>query len=276
MNLWHYAVHTPFHAEKSRVDKYRDKKDPRGRQGNAVMAAMIESMDQSLGKLIDGLEAMDLLDRTIIIFTSDNGGLTHVATNNMPATNNYPLRLGKGNIHEGGIRVPCIIRWPGNTRAGSVSDEVICSIDFYPTILEMLEIDYSSRDNPVDGKSITRVLSGKSSLEREGIFIDFPHYTPSFENYPSHAIINQDWKLIRVYGEGPDRQNFYELYNLKEDIKEEFNLAAFYPEVVRELDGLIEEHLDEVACFRPVQNRAYDPGASNPTGKIRQATPVIK
>jgi arylsulfatase A-like enzyme len=277
MNLWHYAVHTPFHAEKFRVDKYTDKIDPRGRQGNAVMAGMIESMDQSLGKLLDGLEAMDLLDRTTIIFTSDNGGLTHVATNGMPATNNYPLRQGKGNIHEGGIRVPCIIRWPGNTRAGSVSDEVICSIDFFPTILDMLKIDYSSEENPIDGKSLTPVLSGKSSLERDGIFIDFPHYTISFENIPSHAIINQDWKLIRVYGEGPDRQNFYELYDLKKDIKEEINLAAFYPEVVKELDGQIEKHLEEAGCFRPVKNEAYDPDVTNPKiGMIRNQDPIIK
>ena len=276
MNLWHYAVHTPLHAEKFRVDKYRDKSDPRGRQGNAVMAGMLESMDQSLGKLLDGLEAMDLLDRTTIIFTSDNGGLMYVGINAVPATNNYPLRQGKVNIHEGGIRVPCIVHWPGNTRAGSVTDEVICSIDFFPTILDMLKIDYSSEENPIDGKSLTPVLTGKSPLERDGIFIDFPHYTLPCENFPSHAIVNQQWKLIRVYGEGPDRQNFYELYNLREDIKEEFNMAAFYPEVVRELDGLIEKHLEEVACFRPVQNRAYDPEAINPMGIIRQRTPRIE
>ncbi|MQY76668.1 MAG: DUF4976 domain-containing protein [Spirochaeta sp.] len=168
------------------------------------------------------------------------------------------------------------MHWPGNTRAGSVTDEVICSIDFFPTILDILGIDHYSKENPIDGKSLTPVLTGKSPLERDGIFIDFPHYTPSFENFPSHAIINRQWKLIRVYGEGPDKQNFYELYNLREDIKEEFNMAAFYPEVVRELDGLIEKHLEEVACFRPLNNRAYDPEASNPMGTIRQQTPRIE
>ena len=131
--------------------------------------------------------------------------------------------------------------------------------------------------DPIDGKSLTPVLSGKSSLERDGIFIDFPHYTISFENIPSHAIVNQDWKLIRVYGEGPDRQNFYELYDLKKDIKEEINLAAFYQEVVKELDGQIEKHLEEAGCFRPVKNEAYDPDVTNPRiGMIRNEEPIIK
>lgn len=264
MNLWHYAVHTPFHAEKFRVEKYENKTDPRGRQGNAVMGGMIESMDQSLGKLLDGLEAMDLLDKTTIIFTSDNGGLMYTTSNSIPGTNNFPLRLGKGNIHEGGIRVPCIVHWPGKIEENTVSDEVICSIDFFPTILDMLGVDHQSKEKPVDGKSLLPVLLGKEPIKRKGIFIDFPHYTVPSENLPSHAIINDDWKLIRVYGEGPNRQNYYELYDMNKDIKEEINLAAFYPEVVKELDGLIEEHLNEVECLRPILNDAYDPKVKNP------------
>jgi arylsulfatase A-like enzyme len=277
MNLWHYAVHTPLHAEKSRVDKYKDKTDPRGRQGNAVMAGMIESMDQSLGKLLDGLEALDLLDKTTIIFTSDNGGLMYVATNGVPATNNYPLRQGKGNIHDGGIRVPCIVHWPGQIEKNTISDEVTSSIDLFPTILDMLDIKYQSKEKPIDGKSLVPVLQGKKPLKRDGVFVDFPHYTIPCENFPSHAIINQDWKLIRVYGEGPEKQNFYELYDLNKDIKEEFNMAAFYPEIVKELDELIEKHLEEVACFRPLPNRAYDPEAINPMGlKLNEQKPRIE
>lgn len=267
MNLWHYAVHTPFHAERFRVEKYMGKIDPRGRQGNAVMAGMIESMDQSLGKLLDGLVAMELLDKTIIIFTSDNGGLMYVMTDGMPVTNNYPLRQGKGNIHEGGIRVPCIVHWPGKIKENSVSGVVNSSIDLFPTILDMLEINYHPNEKPIDGKSLVPVLLGKKPIKRNGVFIDFPHYTIPCENYPSHAIIQQDWKLIRVYGEGPERHNFYELYNLRTDIKEEFNLAAFYPEVVKKLDGLIEKHLEEMGCHRPIYNLAYDPKAGNPMGK---------
>jgi arylsulfatase A-like enzyme len=277
MNLWHYAVHTPLHAEKYRVDKYLDKTDPRGRQGNAVMAGMIESMDQSLGELLDGLQAMDLLDKTTIIFTSDNGGLMYVSTKGMPVTNNYPLRQGKGNIHEGGIRVPCIVHWPGQIEENSISDEVTCSIDLFPTILDMLDIKYQSKEKPIDGLSLVPVLLGKKPLKRDGIFIDFPHYTIPCENLPSHALVNNEWKLIRVYGEGPDRQNFYELYDLKKDIKEELNMAAFYPEVVKELDGLIEKHLEEVGCFRPIKNEAYDPKVSNPKiGLLKNSEPVIK
>jgi len=264
MNLWHYAVHTPLHAEKFRVDKYKEKIDPRGRQGNAVMAGMIESMDLSLGRLLDGLEEMNILDNTTLIFTSDNGGLMYSVVNGVPATNNYPLKLGKGNVHEGGIRVPCIIRSPGTTKAGSVSDEVICSVDFFPTILDVIGVNHSSKENPIDGESLVPVLKGKSSFKRDGIFIDFPHYTKPSENIPSHVIINNQWKLIRVYGEGPERQNFYELYNLNEDIKEKFNMAAFYPEVVKELDELIESHLEEIDSQKPVINQAYDPKADSP------------
>jgi arylsulfatase A-like enzyme len=278
LNFWHYAVHTPLHAEKFRVDKYKDKIDPRGRQGNAVMAGMIESMDLSLGRLLDGLEEMDILDNTTIIFTSDNGGLMYSVVNAVPATNNYPLRLGKGNVHEGGIRVPCIIRSPGITKAGSVSDEVICSVDFFPTILDIIGVNHSSNENPIDGESLVPVLKGKSSLKRDGIFIDFPHYTKSPENIPSHVIINNQWKLIRVYGEGPERQNFYELYNLNEDIKEKFNLASFYPEVIKELDGLIENHLNEIDCNKPVINQAYDPKADSPIKDniLMRSSQVIK
>jgi arylsulfatase A-like enzyme len=277
MNLWHYAVHTPLHVEKYRVDKYRDKTDPRGRQGNAMMAGMIESMDQSLGELLDGLEAMDLLDKTTIIFTSDNGGLMYSVTNGVPATNNYPLRQGKGNIHEGGIRVPCIVYWPGKIKENTVSNEVISSIDLFPTILDILDINYQSKKKPIDGKSLVPVLLGKKPLERDGIFIDFPHYTIPCENFPSHAIITNKWKLIRVYGEGPDRQNFYELYDLSKDINEEFNMAAFYPEIVKELDGHIEKHLEEVGCFRPVINEAYNPEAYNPMGdKLNEQKPRIE
>ncbi len=277
MNLWHYAVHTPLHAEKYRVDKYRDKTDPRGRQGNAVMAGMIESMDQSLGKLLDGLEAMDLLDRTTIIFTSDNGGLMYVSTNGLTATNNYPLRQGKGNVHEGGIRVPWIVHWPGRVKENTVSDEVICSIDIFPTILEMLGIKYRPGEKPIDGKSLVPVLLGERPIKRDGIFIDFPHYTIPCENIPSHVIINNEWKLIRAYGEGPDRQNFYELYRLKQDIHEDCNMAAFYPEVVNELDGLIDKHLKEVGCFSPIKNEAYDPTVTNPKiGLLRNQEPRIE
>jgi arylsulfatase A-like enzyme len=278
LNLWHYAVHGPWEAKKELVEKYTQKKDPRGRQNDAVMAAMIESVDNSLGVLLDKLEALDMMENTIIIFFSDNGGnMYNVLNDGTVITNNYPLKSGKANVHEGGIRVPCVVYWPNEGGSGAVSDETICSIDFFPTILDMIGLKDVEMEREIDGKSIVPALKNNGSIKREGIFIDFPHYIYQTGNYPSHVVIDGDWKLIRVYGEGPKRENYYELYNLAEDIKEEINLAAFYPKRVEKMDELIENHLSQVNSSRPLPNPAYNPKALNPVGdKLKRHRVKIK
>ena len=265
--MWHYAVHAPFQAKDEITKTYRDKVDPRGQQGCAVMASMLQSMDESLGRILDKLDELKIADDTIILFTSDNGGNMYNEVEGLPPTNNHPLRSGKGNIHEGGVREPCIVVWPGTVKPGSKSSEVISSIDYYPTMLAMAGLKPKA-EQILDGESLMPVLTG-GTLQREAIFCHFPHYIPATKNLPSTSVRKGKWKLIRVYGEGEDCSPGYELYDLAEDIGESNNLAGDMPEKVRELDALITQHLKRTDAIVPIPNPRYDPDA-----KPRTAAPA--
>jgi len=262
--MWHYAVHAPYQGKESIVEKYRDKVDPRGKQESQIMAAMIESMDESLGRILDKLDVLKLSEDTIIIFMSDNGGVdfSETAEGNTP-TSNYPLRKGKATIYEGGTREPCMIVWPGVVRGGSTCNEVISSIDFFPTMLEMASIQ-PERKLDIDGLSIVPLLRETGTLKREQIFCHFPHYVLATKNLPGTYVRQGHWKLIRFYGEGPDRTFGYELYNLKDDISETTNLAEKMPEKVKQLDALITGHLKETGGIIPIKNPDYNPRLFNP------------
>ena len=259
--FWHWAVHAPFQAKEALVEKYRDKTDPRGKQGCAVMAGMIRSLDESLGRLLEGLDRLGIADDTVILFFSDNGGNMYNVVEGRPPTNNAPLRGGKATIYEGGTREPCVVVWPGVVKPGSRCAEVISSIDWYPTLLEMAGLAPKT-GQILDGTSIVPLLKGAGRLGREAIFCHFPHYTPATGNLPATYVRKGDWKLIRLYGEGPDRANAYELYNLKDDIGETTNLAERHPEKVKELDALIERHLADIGALVPVLNPSYAPAAT--------------
>lgn len=254
--VWHFAVHAPFQAKEEITKRYRSKRDPRGRQDCAVMASMIQSLDESVGRILDKLDELAIGNDTIVIFMSDNGGNMYNEVEGTTPTNNYPLRGGKGNIYDGGTREPCIIVWPGVVEPHSRCDQVISSVDFYPTMLEMAGISKRA-DHLVDGVSIVPLLKGREELSREAIFCHFPHYVPATKNLPSTYVRKGQWKLIRFYGEGPDRTNSYELYNLKDDIGERKNLADQMPEKVRDLDALIERFLSETDALVPIKNPAY-------------------
>jgi len=269
MNLWYFAVHGPFEAKKELVQKYQNKVDSRGEQNFAVMAAMIETFDQNIGRLLAGLESNGLLDNTIIVFTSDNGGVDYETFQGNKITSNAPLRAGKANIHEGGIRIPCIVSWPGHTQPGSVSNQVISGVDIFPTIAEMVGAASSNISNSIDGKSLVNVLENDQLLERTGVFVDFPHYTIGPANLPSTALINNDWKYIRVYGEGPGGSAGAELYRLSGDLGENNNLAADFPAEVAKLDAAITDHLTTIDYIEPETNPSYDPNAENPQGEIK-------
>ena len=258
--MWHYAVHAPFQAKDEITKTYRDKVDPRGQQGCAVMASMLQSMDESLGRILDKLDELKIADDTIILFTSDNGGNMYNEVEGLPPTNNHPLRSGKGNIHEGGVREPCIVVWPGTVKPGSKSSDVISSIDYYPTMLEMAGIQPRA-NQIIDGESIVPVLTGSGVLKREAIFCHFPHYIPATKNLPGTSVRKGKWKLIRVYGEGEDCSPAHELYDLAKDIGESNNLAGDMPEKVRELDALITRHLKRTDAIVPIPNPRYDPDA---------------
>ncbi len=257
LSVWHFAVHAPYQAVEDITAKYRDVNDSRGKQDCAVMASMIESFDTGVGKLLDKLDELDLTDNTIIIFFSDNGGNMYDLVEGTTPTNNSPLRGGKGNIYEGGQRCPLIVSYPDVVTSGVTSDEIVSSVDIYPTMFEMAGIRPNPRQK-LDGVSIVPVLKG-GKINREAIFCHFPHYVPATQNLPSTSVRKGDYKLIRFYGEGEYRSNKFELYNLKQDIGETNNLAAKYPQKVKSLDKLIDGFIADTGSLVPVKNLAYIP-----------------
>ena len=263
--LWEFGVHAPFQGKLNYVKQFQDKVDPRGKQDNPIMAAMIRSLDESVGRVMDKLDELKLTENTLIIFYSDNGGNMYDLINGKDATNNFPLKYGKGNIHEGGVKVPCVISWAGKIKPNTVSDEVISSIDFYPTFLKLASLE-ADKNQPLDGVNLLPLLTKGVSLERDAIYCHFPHYMPATNNFPSTSVRKGDWKLIRVYGEGKDRKDAYELYNLKNDIGENLNLADKMPKMVKELDKLIVKHVNKVDGIFPIINPAYKPGTPNKMG----------
>ncbi len=247
-----YSVHTPLMAPDDLVEKYERKAKRLGLEGkmefateeqvwpfgsargggdpgprqvrilqkHAVYAGMVESMDRSVGLVLDKLKSLGIDDRTVVCFTSDNGGLS--TSEGLP-TSNLPLRGGKGWTYEGGIREPFIIKWPGVTAPGSVSSEPVSSIDFFPTILDMA---MTQKDYPVDGVSLVPVLKG-GSISRKALYWHYPHYSNQ-GGIPSGAIRVGDWKLIERYEDGR-----VHLYNLKNDIGELNDLALSQPSRVQ-------------------------------------------
>ncbi len=283
LNFWHHAVHSPWQGKEELMKKWADKRDSRGKQASPVMAAMLKSGDESLGRLLDKLDELKLADNTIIVFFSDNGGVDFPIVKegartpppgsprakmieeyrkwagDEPPTSNYPLRGGKATVWEGGTRVPCLVVWPGVVQAGSKCCEVVSSVDFYPTILEMLGLAPKPAQ-VLDGVSIVPLLKQAGKLDREAIFCHFPHSMG--ERSPAATWVRKgDWKLIRVYDTALYTETHY-LFNLKEDLGETKNLAASMPDKVKELDALIDRFLKETNALTPIPNPKYDPVAA--------------
>jgi arylsulfatase A-like enzyme len=255
-----YSVHTPLQARDDLIKKYEAKKaalgdhDPVwGKEGprklrlvqeHAVYAGMVEAMDAAVGKVLDHLDQRNIADNTIVIFMSDNGGLS---TSEGHPTSNLPLRAGKGWLYEGGIREPMIIRSPGVTKGGSVCDTPVTSTDFYPTMLEMANLPPKSAQH-VDGVSLTPLLQGGTTLERDALYWHYPHYGNQ-GGTPGAAIREGDWKLIEYFDDKP-----VELFNLAEDVGEQQNLAAAMPERVAQLRGKLDAWQKEVGARFPTAN----------------------
>ena len=237
-----YSVHTPLMGRKDLVEKHKAKAaaiqgDEFGReeqvfgnksrqvrvlQKHAVYAAMVEAMDEAVGKVLKQLEACGVADNTIVFFTSDNGGLS---TSEGSPTSNLPLRGGKGWVYEGGIREPWIVRWPGTTKAGSESSELICSIDLFPTVAAAAGVKVGHQ---VDGIDILPALKG-GTLKRQALYWHYPHYGNQ-GGIPGGAIREGDYKLFERYEDGR-----VHLYNLKKDIGEQSDLDAQQPERVEQM-----------------------------------------
>ena len=258
LNYWMFSVHAPFDAKQELIEEYRERVDPEDPQRSPTYAAMIESMDDAVGTLLDALDRLEIADNTIIIFASDNGGNMYNEIDGGPPTSNAPLRGGKATMYEGGVRGPAIVVQPHVIEAGSRSDEIIQSSDFYPTLLEMLSIK-SPSSQVFDGVSIVPALHGKS-LDRNAIFTYFPH-APGVPDWlpPSVSVHQGDWKLIRIFHGGENGQHRYKLFHLRDDLGENDNLTAQMPGRVRQLDALIERHLVETKAVRPRPNPNFDP-----------------
>lgn len=272
LNYWAFGVHAPFDGKAALISKYTAKANPTDEQRCPVYGAMVESLDDSVGVLIDKLDALKLSERTIVVFFSDNGGNMYNRIDGIPPTSNRPLRGGKATLFEGGSRVPCVVAWPGRVAPGQTSPAFLNSVDFYPTLLEMLGLAAQSGQR-FDGVSQVPALLG-SGAPRDTLFCYFPHYTPATENVPGVWVRRGPWKLIRFFYDGPSQEHRYELYNLEEDLGETRDLAAEQPGRVRELDALIEEHLRATGALIPAVNPAFD--ASAPLAPEKKAKAAKK
>jgi len=244
----HFAVHLPIQGKKKLVAKYQQRVHDGMRHTNAGYAAMIDSMDQTVGEIRKTLESLNLADDTIIIFTSDNGG-------RIPTSSNAPLRAGKGSCYEGGVRVPLIVYWPGKTTPDSECDVPTISMDLYPTILSMAGLPLPA-DQSCDGVSLVPLLRDNGKLEDRNLYWHYPHY----QHYqkegttPYGAVREGDWKLIEHYDGSP-----LELYDVRQDIGEKDNQAASHPDLAKSLQEKLQAWRTSVDAQMPTKNVAYDP-----------------
>ncbi len=271
-----YSVHTPLMARDDLKQKYQAKRtrlgleekwgreeprDVRLVQQHAVYAAMVEAMDQAVGKVLTKLDELGLTDNTLVIFTSDNGGLS---TSEGWPTSNLPLRGGKGWMYEGGIREPLLIRWPAVAKAESVIDVPVTSPDFYPTLLDAAGIQRLS-DQTLDGVSLKPLLQSGQLPER-GLFWHYPHYGNQ-GGAPAAAIRRGNWKLIEWFEDSRT-----ELFNLAQDLGEQHNLAATEVDRVKALQKELHEWQEQVGAKLPTLNPKFDP--SKPDGREAKRPPT--
>jgi len=246
--LPYYAVHTPLQAKPDKVAKYQAKARPENPQHHATYAAMIESLDEGIGRLLAHLDSLKLRDKTIVVFTTDNGGLE---LNEVTA--NDPLRAGKGSVYEGGVRVPLMVSYPPEIRAGSTSDVPAMSIDLFPTLVELCRLAPKPSKPGWDGVSIAPALLEKGSVRRDTLFWHYPHYHTGGAT-PYGAVRSGDWRLVEFYEDGK-----VELYHLKDDIGETKDLATAQPKKRDELLALLHAWRTEVSAQMPTPNPDYDP-----------------
>ncbi len=261
-----YTVHTPIQANKEYISYYQEKLQDMGnpvtervpeheafstqQQLNTNYASMVHAMDANIGRLLSAIDVLGLSDNTVIIFTSDNGGLSTITNSSWTApTSVRPLRAGKGWCYEGGIRVPLIIRTP-EMKKPIVNNEAVISMDFYPTMLELAGLPLLL-DQHIDGQSLSHLLHGSVEFEREDIFWHYPHYHSSGWT-PGAAIRSGKWKLIEFYD-----LNKVELYNLESDPGESTNLAGEYPEKIEELQGKLLLLQENTGAKFPLKNDTY-------------------
>ena len=247
LNLCYHTVHTPIEGKYELVEYYKNKVKPGMNHQNYEYAAMVHSLDENVGRVLNKVDELGIADNTIVVFFSDNGGFIN-KFNKKIVTNNYPLRSGKGSLYEGGIRDPLIIRWPGVTKAGSVCTEPVSSIDFYPTLLEMTGLAGDHKHNTdMDGLSLVPLLKNPAAkLKRQALYWHYPHYYPT--TTPVSSIRLRDWKLLEYF-----EDNHIELYDLSNDIGERNDLAEKMPEKAKELRKRLDEWRKVVDAQMPTK-----------------------
>jgi len=247
----HNTIHTPIMGKKKLVEKYSKKRGAGLPQNSPIVAAMIEEMDNSVGKLLVKLDELKIADKTIVVFFGDNGGLERSAKQT-------PLRSGKANLYEGGIREPLIVRWPGVVQKGSTCSEPVISVDFFPTFLEILNLQ-NKAGKSIDGVSLLPILKQTGSINRQAIYWHYPHYHSSSIG-PCGAVRVGDYKLLEWFDEticGPG--NRFELYNLKNDISEQNNLSKKMSKRTQQLKDMLENWRKKVGAQIMAPNPNYDP-----------------
>ncbi len=263
--LSHYSVHIRLEAPQELVDKYKNKPKPATGVNNPTYAAMVEHLDTNIGRILKKLDDLELSERTIVIFFSDNGGLRQAYGGyggpRQIVSTNAPLRDEKGTVYEGGVREPLIVRWPGVVRPGTTCNVPVTSVDFYPTFLEIVGAK-ENPNQPLDGETILPLLRQTGTLERDAIYWHYPHYHHS---RPAGAIREGDWKLIEFFEDGQ-----LELYNLKRDIGEKNNLAGTMPEKAAALQLKLAKWRKSVGAKMPTPNPDYDPARAHEWGYRQQ------
>lgn len=264
-----YSVHTPLQSRPDLEAKYEAKREKLGLeakwgreeprdvrlvQEHPVYAGMVEAMDQAVGKVLAKLEELGLSKNTLVIFTSDNGGLS---TSEGWPTSNLPLRGGKGWLYEGGIREPLIVRWPAVLKAGQTLDAPVSSPDYFATMADVAGAKPAAK---IDGVSLRPLLEGKGDLPDRALCWHYPHYGNQ-GGAPGAAIRHGDWKLVQWF-EKPDAP---ELYNLRDDIGESKNLADQQPDRVKAMLAELETWQKDVGALMPTKNTGYD--AAKPDGR---------
>jgi arylsulfatase A len=254
--LAHHAPHTPIEAKEPDVRYFEKKLEPTSSHRNPVYAAMLRSLDESVGRILAHLQQRQLAEDTIVIFASDNGGYIGRDRNqDIPATTNAPLRSGKGSLYEGGIRIPLIIHWPGVTPADRVSDQPVVLMDLFHTLAAPVSGD--STGGSQDGVDLRPLLSRpETELDERDLFFHYPHYYHAPRTSPVSAIRSGDWKLLEHLEDGK-----VELYNLREDPSEESDVSSRFPEVAQSL-------LTDLADWR----RQVDAAMPKPNPDFREET----
>jgi uncharacterized sulfatase len=246
-------VHIPLSTTPELQQKYAAKPPMRGYPSRPEYAGLLEELDRTVGRIADAIDRLGLAGNTVLMFTSDNGGLEH-EQNGTIVTSNKPLRGEKGSLYEGGIRVPAIMRWPGVIPSGAVSATVAGTIDIHATLRDLAGV--SSPSEPLDGVSFAPVLrQPDAELSRDALYWHLPHYHHST---PASALRRGDWKLIEFLEDGA-----LELYNLREDPGEQRNRAAGEPRRAAELQKALAGWRVNVGARMPMPNPKYDPARAN-------------